>query len=125
MGSEDLPSHQICSAGGEHLFDDINEEEIINGDIVQSETCSKCKEVTVNQILVTDGSYEYEDCDASVCKGSEKGHEWNTEFIENMSPDKYYMDECFNCNGSRIEWYRHKHTIYNGPGNKELYRWSD
>ena len=33
------------------LFDDINEEEIINGDIVQSETCSKCKEVTVNQIL--------------------------------------------------------------------------
>ena len=66
-------SHETCSAGGNHEFDDTHGDDWVNGKIMRSSRCSKCSEVYQNEMLARDGRYEYGDdaydgCDAPAAR---------------------------------------------------------
>ena len=119
-----MVSHEKCSAGGEHNFDDGGESDFFNSDIMRSFNCSKCNEVSQNEMLVRDSCWEYHDCKENVCDGSNDGHNWESNGHDYSSPDEYFQDKCRNCDGTRQEWYRHKYTTYNGENGQEFHRHS-
>ena len=101
-----------CKEGGEHDFNDNQEDAEYDYELVTSACCRKCHQICQHEILRWDGTYDYEDCIEDECTGSEDGHSWNTESSDWFSPDKYYVDKCDTCYGTRKWWFMHKRTEY-------------
>lgn len=116
-----MPSHTECREGGSHDFSDTQEDGWLDGDIIVSCGCSKCEEVFENEVLVWDGTYDYEGCEPDTCPDSDSGHTWHDTGHEYQSPDQYFMEEC-DCGGKRTQWYRHKYTTYNDFDGIEFHR---
>ena len=101
-----------CKEGGEHDFNDFQEDIEYGYEIITSRGCDKCSEVYENDILRWDGTYDYENCTEDECTGSERGHDWYTSDSGWESSEKYYVEECETCDGTRTYVYRHTRTEY-------------
>ena len=116
-----MPSYDECEQGGSHDFSDIQEEAERDGDIIVSNGCSKCEAVFESEVLVWDGTYEYDGCEQDTCPDSESGHTWHNEGHDYQSPDQYFVERC-DCGGKRTQWFRHKYTTYTDSNGSEFHR---
>ena len=119
-----MPSHETCSAGGNHEFDDTPGDDWVNGEIMRSSRCSKCSEVCQNGMLARDGRYEYGDDAYAGCDAPSGAHVWAPTGHDFSSPDEYFEEKCGNCGRTRKEWHRHAYTTCTGPDGQEFHRHS-
>ena len=66
-----MPSHETCSAVGNHEFS-LEDTDWVEWPACRLYNC-KCSEASMKEMTVSDGYWEYHDCGADICKGSEGG----------------------------------------------------
>ena len=75
----------------------------------------------MKEMTVSDGYWEYHDCGADMCKGSEGGHDWDDLDHDGVQHD-YFQERCQNCDGTRKEWWEHRHATYRDSGGWKFHR---
>ena len=96
------------------MFDTFIHEDVNDIKITILKGCSKCDEMCIQRVFVSNNSLEYVDCEWDVCSGLDSGgHNWSSDRKQEYAdPDIYYLSRCNNCNGSVKDWFRHKLNNY-------------